>query len=286
MTSSEQTSVTPSPLSGRLGVLKQDEAFVQAVRAGIDSLAVSVTLVEFERLEEALTESSDGAVLLPVRMPLEQVFAAARSGSAPGLDGWLHDAELLLGLCRKARRRIILVDTLVLDTNPIGCIAALAARLGVSADDVPAPKIGTGVSPYTPLHRVLASGLVATMPRAQKVAEELSAMITGPSSFTTPTQEEYAAAVQELATMAAAQDSLNEALEQTREMFEDAEVKANDLAKQVQVLEGERDAAKALTAELKTSEEARTRLEAECVLLRESLRQLSGDPAQQSVAMA
>jgi len=243
-----------------VGILKSDDLFVQAVRACIERLAVPIALVEFQGLEDALTASPDGAILLPARMPLEQMFAGAQSAAAPDqdLDSWRHEAELLLGLCRKARRRIVLVDTLALATNPTGCGLAIAERLGLSDRDTPANLAET--VPFTALHRVLAAGLVAATPRAQTLAEELSAMITGPTTFMEPTQQEFVIAAQELAAMVAEQDSLNAALEQTRDMLEAAEAKANDLAKNVSALEKEHDAAKALEAQLEASEEARDRL--------------------------
>jgi regulator of replication initiation timing len=263
----------------------------------IAGAAPARTPIFFDRVEEALAADDQAAVLVPLRMPRAHVAAALTAGADAdsALRDWRRQAEAVLTGCRRARRRVVVVDADLFVAGAADGAADAAARLGV--DLASASGAHRARDDGTDVHAPLAAALVATDLRVQELFDELEAMATGPVTPCLPDRADVAAALR--ATMAVAEerdhlrDSLHEAVAEADRLRMEGAGLSRDLEQCDTALAELRQEAAASADALAQSDAARSRLEAELReargtrdalaeerdLLRDSLREMADEKA-------
>jgi len=244
----------PGPLRDRIG-------------RSIAGAAPARTPIFFDRVEEALAADDQAAVLVPLRMPRAHVAAALTAGADAdsALRDWRRQAEAVLTGCRRARRRVVVVDADLFVAGAADGAADAAARLGV--DLASASGAHRARDDGTDVHAALAAALVATDLRAQELFDELEAMATGPVTPCLPDRADVAAALR--ATMAVAEErdhlrgSLHEAVAEADRLRMEGAGLSRDLEQRDTALAELRQEAAAGADALAQSDAARSRLEAE-----------------------
>ncbi|SER03328.1 hypothetical protein SAMN04488092_1211, partial [Thalassovita taeanensis] len=134
-------------------------------------------------LQDALFQNPPELIIIPLETPMEALAQRLAAGQAydTALQDWMEETATGLSAYRKARRRIqLLARTPFLVGDPESW-AALAARQGVTTRpfdaDMPPPPKNNGIDA---LYYLLAGHLLQTHPRAQALAAEVEAMISGP----------------------------------------------------------------------------------------------------------
>ncbi|MCC5989162.1 MAG: hypothetical protein JJT95_15935 [Pararhodobacter sp.] len=196
-------------------VSSDDPAAVKAVQALVANAEPPVEFTLCQGIDTALAQDVQTTILLPVRLPLDHLTKALRAGQAPevALDAWRDNCEALLRRCRKARRRMVMIDAGMLEAQPAACAQALGDRLGVRLAPVAAADAPSG-SDLSPIHSAIAATLLAQDSSALELTDELEAMITGPISPRTPGLEDISAAVRNAASLTKERDLLQENLQQ------------------------------------------------------------------------
>ena len=239
----------------------------QRIRRSIAGAAPARTPIFFDRVEEALAADDQAAVLVPLRMPRAHVAAALTAGTDAdaALRDWRRQAEAVLTGCRRARRRVVVVDADLFLAGTADGGADLAARFGV---DLASASAAHGArDDAAGVHAALAAALVATDLRAQELFDEVEAMATGPVTPCLPDRADVAAALR--ATMEVLEerdllrDGLREAVAEADRLRMERAGLARDLEQRDTALaELRREAAASADARAQ-SDAARSRLEAE-----------------------
>ncbi len=189
-----------------------------ATRRSVERMLATATpapaVTGCDGVEAALAQDPALPVIVPVTLPLDHLGAALRAGTAPdeALADWRAEAETLLRTCRKTRRRVLLIDAGMLETQPDACAQALGARLGL--------RLGTIVPTAPPaagrsaIHTVIAATLLASDAEALALLDELEAMILGSVSPRGPARAEIGEAMETAAVLHEERDLLRETLAQ------------------------------------------------------------------------
>ena len=130
------------------------------------------------RASEALAEQPGAVLLLTYPAPVSFIARALTDEGMPdeGLTRWLEQAEPILDVYRRARRRIVLVEQADALANPQALIAQLNERFGLQmknspiANDQPAE---TTESDFDPVHLLIADRACHQDARARRAAAEL-----------------------------------------------------------------------------------------------------------------
>ena len=218
-----------------------DPAVLNAIRALVANAEPPVEVTPSDALDAALAQDAQTPVIVPVRLPLDHLHKALQAGDAPGtaLDSWCKDAEALLKACRKARRRVVMIDAGMLTARPAAAAKALGARLGLRIKAV-AEGQAARKSELSPIHSAIAASLLATDVRATELADELEAMIAGPVGPRTPSRDEVSTAAQEAASLAEERDLLRETLQQMLSETERLRGEKAELEKKLDVTDAAR----------------------------------------------
>lgn len=181
------------------GVLSQEaEDRIGVCLAGLDPQDRDISSL-CDTLERAfvsggieLLDKPDTAKLtvVPVQAPTEDLARALQMGTPPdvALAGWMSRIGDLLALCRRHRRRVLVLAAGPLAAGDAESLNMLAARLGLERADTAAPVAGEEAE-LAPLHLLLARVLLASIPEAQAQADELSAIMAGPGGAAAPDLE-------------------------------------------------------------------------------------------------
>lgn len=297
-----EQSVDPTAKAKALPLLvaSDDPAVLDAVHALVADTEPPVELTPLHPLDAALAQDAEAPVLVPLRLPFDHLRMALQAGETPAdvLDAWCNETEALLQSCRKARRRVVMIDAGMLTARPSATAEALGARLGLRfkaiAEGQAAPTSGLAC-----IHSAIAASLLAMDVRAMELADELESMIVGPIAPRTPSRDEISTAAQEVASFAEERDLLRENLSQMLSEVEEMRdalsrreeetskleaARAESVAalgrarEETEALRRERDAATAratqLEEKLSQADAARHTLTEERDLLRENLSQM------------
>lgn len=139
-----------------------------------------------------LLDSPDTARLtvVPVQAPTEDLARALQMGTPPdvALAGWMSRIGELLALCRRHRRRVLVLAAGPLAAGGAESLDVLTARLGLERAARALP-VAEEEAELAPLHLLLARVLLASAPEAQAQADELSAIMAGPGGAAAPDLE-------------------------------------------------------------------------------------------------
>ena len=270
------------------------------LNALLEQAAPGLGVLRSASLAEALARDGNHRILVPVLMPLDHMVRDLSAGKAPdeSLATWCTGIGALLVQCRRARRRIVLVDAGQVSRDALGVLAALRATLGPDlgearaedaemADVLPdgMDTVGQACAPAEAM-AAIASGVLAQDSHAQELADELEAMMVGPVSPRMPSRDTLGAAAGVMLGLGEERDLLRESLAHLQgEMAQHAAAHAEALTR----LTDERDRLQQDLA--RTSEEmaqqgaahaeALARLTDERDLLRESLTRMQAEITRQ-----
>ncbi|PQO22123.1 hypothetical protein C2I36_14725 [Rhodobacteraceae bacterium WD3A24] len=270
----------------RLLVAEGEAAALEAVQAVAEGAAPPITVVRCESVEAALALDGAAPVLVPVRAPLDHLQRALQAGAAPeaALDAWREGCEALLRVCRKARRRVVMVDAGMLASRPETVAEALGARLGVHLGPAETVQMGHG-SEVSHVHAAIAATLLANDSRALELADEFEAMLLGPVTPRTLGRDGISAAAREAAALAEESDLLRENLQQMHADAERLLGEKTELEANLEALRQERDRASGELSEarqkLDAADAARAGLEARLEEQRASAEDASRKAAQE-----
>ncbi|MFN3954292.1 MAG: hypothetical protein ACK4LQ_07535 [Pararhodobacter sp.] len=180
--------VAPGKAVGPLTQLRVVMADGDRLPAQLEALIATARPAIGLRLEQALDAALASDAAAPVLVLLGAPRASLRGALALGvrpadaLEGWIERTAALLGVCRKARRRVVLCEIDAFAVDPAAMAAPLAARLGVVLSAALPPLAPAPADAAQDLLDMLAAGLLAAEPRATALLDEIEAMTTGPVS--------------------------------------------------------------------------------------------------------
>jgi hypothetical protein len=130
------------------------------------------------RASEVLAEQPEAMLLLTYPAPVPFIARALTAEAMPqeGLTRWLEQAEPILEVYRRARRRIVLVEHAAALANPQALIAQLIERfdLPLKSDRIaPEQTAETTESDFDPVHLLIADCACQQDARARRAAAEL-----------------------------------------------------------------------------------------------------------------
>lgn len=189
-----------------------DAATRRSVEGFLATATPAPAVTGCDGVEAALAQDPAAPVIVPVTLPLDHLGAALQAGTAPdeALADWRAGAEALLRTCRKARRRVLMIDRGMIETQPDACAQALGARLDLHLGAIP-PTSATGAE-RPALHTAIAAPLLASDAKALELLDELEAMLLGPVSPRAPAPAEIGEAVETAAILHEERDLLRENL--------------------------------------------------------------------------
>ncbi len=247
-----------------------------AKRRSVEDLFAAATpapaITWCEGVEAALAQDATAPVVVPVTLPLDYLAAALQAGTAPddALADWSAEAEALLRACRKARRRVLLIDAGKLATQPETGARALGARLGLQFSPMPP----THEAVRSPIHAVIAGPLLASDAKASDLLDEIEAMIVGPLTARNPDRTEIVSATDAAATLIEERDLLRENLAQMLAETEELRNMLTRKEQEVSALEQQQAQVSDLENRLAQADTERKSLIEERDLLRENLAQM------------
>ena len=275
----------------------QDDAPAAArLNALLEQAAPALGVLRSASLAEALARDGNHRILVPVLMPLDHMVRDLSAGKAPdeSLATWCTGVGALLVQCRRARRRIVLVDAGQVSRDALDVLAALRATLGPDlgearaedaemADALP-DGMDTVEQACAPAEAMaaIASGVLAQDSHAQELADELEAMMVGPVSPRMPSRGALGAAAGVMLGLGEERDLLRESLAHLQgEMAQHAAAHAEALARLTDERDLLRESLTRMQAEI-TRQHAEDRqsmahLTEERDLLRESLTQMRAE---------
>lgn len=147
----------------------------QSSRNGLPSLADALEPGDLKTIPDWLAGDADAHLLLLFNAPVPLIAQSMEDGLPPdqALDRWLADAQAILKIVRRHRRRLSLLSLEGVLANPAEFTDILGQRLGI---DLPSAgkQVGHATTPGA-LFRMMAENAVRESGEARNAAAELEA---------------------------------------------------------------------------------------------------------------
>lgn len=218
--------------------------------------------------EQWLDQVADAHVLMLFTTPEVAIARAMDNGQVPSepLQAWCQQAEELLRVFRRNRRRVTLVDVDAATADPAGLVQLLGDRLGVRLGMPPRRDHSQAVEADL-VHQAIAALAVRESESAQALHAELeaSALPLAESDERGPNSDQVFHSYNagqgtsaELEALSQEKDALLAQLNEAREQLEKRDTESRDLNEKIRRLEEQaRDKDKQIDAETHTQQELR-----------------------------
>ncbi|MFN3955448.1 MAG: hypothetical protein ACK4LQ_13430 [Pararhodobacter sp.] len=146
----------------------------------------SPTLTIASDIDAALAQN-DALVLAVIEAPVLAIcrLLADGEGAQAALKKWIAQAVPVVQACRRARRRLVLVEANAAETTADALAEALCAHLGLTLEQAPADarsaEAGHDKPALASLEHLLAVALLGSNAYAAELADELEAMFVRPA---------------------------------------------------------------------------------------------------------
>jgi hypothetical protein len=131
-------------------------------------------------LEEALAAPGNNVIIVPIETPIQSLARRLKSKQdyTNALQDWFEETETFLQSYRKVRRRVRVMAKTVLLSGAAESWQAVAAHVGLQQSPAAATELAETVP--CALSHLLSQYLIRITPKAQTLAQEIEAMISGP----------------------------------------------------------------------------------------------------------
>lgn len=185
----------PDENGDRIGVcfagISSEGAERSVLRALLETAFISNGVEDIDS-PDAADDGIGLPVVFPMPDPVQTLAQALQDGTAPAqaLADWQGRIQDVLNLCRRHRRRVLVLAAEPLAAAETQSLDLLAARLDLPRSEDPVlPSAAAPTSEPSALNLLLARVLLASDPEAQAQADELGAVMAGPSASAAAAQD-------------------------------------------------------------------------------------------------